>query len=181
MHALRAWLYLNHGLNWAAAEAEIKQGLRMDPKNELVQGEAGRLACVLGRWDEAMRYFRAAISLDPFNPALIGNSASCLLRSGHFVEAEEQLRHALGISPTNDPVWALLGRVLLARGELSAALDAFRHTSWRHNRLVGLTAVYYAMGRWAESDEAMSAMASPKGTFWRPASVTNPERSECAP
>jgi hypothetical protein len=42
-----------------------------------------------------------------------------------------------------------------ARGELSAALDAFRHTTWRHNRLVGLTAVYYAMGRWAESDQAM--------------------------
>jgi hypothetical protein len=44
---------------------------------------------------------------------------------------------------------------LLARGELSAALDAFRHTTWRHNRLVGLTAVYYAMGRRVESDRAM--------------------------
>jgi adenylate cyclase len=155
MHAQRALLYLNRDLNWAAAEAEVKQGLRMDPENGFVQNAAGRLACVLGRWDEAMRYFRAAISLDPFNPALIGNSGSCLLRSGHFVEAEEQIRHALGISPTYDPGWALLGRVLLARGELSAALDAFRHTTWRHNRLVGLTAVYYAMGRRAESDQAM--------------------------
>jgi cytochrome c-type biogenesis protein CcmH/NrfG len=78
-----------------------------------------------------------------------------LLRSGHLVEAEEQIRHVLAISPTDDPGWAILGRVLLARGELSAALDAFRHTSWRHNRLVGLTAVYYAMGRRAESDQAM--------------------------
>ena len=121
----------------------------------MVQNEAGKLACVLGRWDEAMRYSRAAISLDPFNPVLIGNSGSCLLRSGHLVEAEEQIRHALAISPTYDPEWALLGRVLLARGELSAALDAFRHTTWRHNRLVGLTAVYYAMGRRAESDQAM--------------------------
>src|SRR5216683_2511131 len=53
MHAERAWLYLNHGLNWAAAEAEIKQGLRMDPENYAVQIDAGALACALGRWDEA--------------------------------------------------------------------------------------------------------------------------------
>jgi TolB-like protein/Tfp pilus assembly protein PilF len=155
MHGARAWLYLNHGLNWAAAEAEIKQGLRMDPENEFVQIEAGMLACVLGRWDEAMRYFRAALSHDPFNPGMMLSPASCLLRSGHLVEAEEQIRHALGISPTDDPAWAVFGRILLARGELSAALDAFGHTTWRHNRLVGLTAVYYAMGRRVESDQAM--------------------------
>src|SRR5216683_5477676 len=53
MHGARAWLYLNHGLNWAAAEAEIKQGLRMDPENYAVQIDAGALACALGRWDEA--------------------------------------------------------------------------------------------------------------------------------
>jgi TolB-like protein/Tfp pilus assembly protein PilF len=155
MHAQRAWLYLNHGLHWEMAEAEIKHALQMDPESYFIQNEAGKLACVLGRWDEAMRYFRAALSLDPFNPALIGNSAACLLRSGHFVEAEEQIRHALAISPTNDPGWAIFGRILLARGEFAAALDAFHHTTWRHNRLVGLTAVYYAMGRRAESDQAM--------------------------
>ncbi len=110
---------------------------------------------MLGRWDEAMRYFRAAISRDPFNAVAIGNYAVCLLRSGHIVEAEEQAHHGLAISPTDDPGWADLGRILLARGELPAALDAFGHTSWRHNRLVGFTAVYYAMGRRAESDQAM--------------------------
>jgi tetratricopeptide (TPR) repeat protein len=73
MHRARAWLYLNHGLNWAAADGETKHGLRMDPENEFVQHDAGMLACVLGRWDEAMRYSRAAISLDPFNPVAIGN------------------------------------------------------------------------------------------------------------
>src|SRR5262249_22065222 len=155
MHAVRAWLYLNHDLNWAAAEAEIKQGLALDPENYFVQNDAGKLACALGRWDEAMRYFRAVLSHDPFSPMVLESSASCLLRFGHLVEAEEQARHALAISPADDPVWAVLGRVLLARGELSAALDAFRHTTWRHNRLVGFTAVYYAMGRRAESDQAM--------------------------
>jgi tetratricopeptide (TPR) repeat protein len=80
MHASRAWLYLNHDLNWAAAEAEIEQGLRMDPENYHVQIDAGQLACVLGRWDEAMRYSRAAISLDPFNPVAIESSGSCSLR-----------------------------------------------------------------------------------------------------
>src|SRR5262249_35829517 len=65
MHAVRAWLYLNHDLNWAAAEAEIKQGLALDPENYFVQNDAGELACALGRWDEAMRYFRAVLSHDP--------------------------------------------------------------------------------------------------------------------
>jgi TolB-like protein/Tfp pilus assembly protein PilF len=155
MHSRRGWLYLNHGLNWAAAEAELTQALRMDQESYLVQNERGWLACALGRWDEAMRYFRAALSRDPFNPQAIFTSASCLLRSRQFVEAEEQIRHALAISPTDDPAWAVLGRVLLARGEPAAALDAFRHTTWRHNRLVGFTAAYYAMGRRAESDQAM--------------------------
>jgi len=155
MHAVRGWLYLNHGLDTAAAEAEITQALQMDPESHVVQGEAGRLACVLGRWDAAMRYFRAAISHDPFDPVSIGNYAVCLLRSGQLVEAEEQARQGLAISPRDDPGRAVLGRILLARGELSGALDAFRHTSWRHNRLVGLTAVYYTMGLRAESDQAM--------------------------
>jgi adenylate cyclase len=153
MHAQRAWLYLNHGLNWASAETEIGQALRMDAENDNVQAEAGSLACVLGRWDEGLRYFRAALSNDPFNPAV--RVAVCLLHSGHFVEAEERIRRTLAISPTHDPAWATLGRVLLARGELSGALDAFGHTTWRHNRLVGFTAVFYAMGRRAESDQAM--------------------------
>src|SRR5262249_51966998 len=140
--------------NTAAAEAEIEQALRMDPENYNVQMEAGSLACVLGRWDEGLRYFRASLSHDPFNPA-VSRVAGCLLRSGHLVEAEERIRHALAISPTDDPGWAVLGRILLARGKLSDALDAFRHTTWRHNRLLGFTAVYSAMGRRTESDQAM--------------------------
>jgi hypothetical protein len=59
---------------------------------------------------------------------------------------------------------AIFGRTLLARGELSAALDAFGHTTWRHNRLVGLTAVYYAMGRRAESDQAMRQLEAEAAT-----------------
>jgi adenylate cyclase len=164
MHSMRAWLYLNHGLNWAAAEAELTQASRMDPESYSVQIDAGSLACLLGRWDEAMRYFRAALSHDPFNPGTIFLSAACLLRSGHFIEAEEQARHALAISPTDDPAWAVLGRVLLARGELSGALEAFRRTSWRHNRLVGLTAAYYAMDRRAESDQAMRQLEAEAAT-----------------
>jgi TolB-like protein len=146
MHAARAGLYQAHDLNWAAAEAEIKQALRMNPEDFGVQIDAGLVACTLGRWDEAMHYFRAAGSHDPFNAAVIADSASCLLRAGHYVEAEARERHALAISPTSQVMWATLGRVLLARGQLSDALDAFRRTNFRHYRLVGLAAVYYAMG-----------------------------------
>jgi TolB-like protein len=158
LHGLRADFYIDHDLNWAAAEAEIKQGLRMGPANEGVQADAGILACVLGRWDEGMRYFRAALSQDPFNTGLLGDSGLCLLRAGRYVDAEEQLRRALAISPASDVWWIDLGEVLLARGELEAALDAFRHTNFRHYRLIGLTAVYHAMGRSAESNDAVQQL-----------------------
>jgi TolB-like protein/Tfp pilus assembly protein PilF len=155
MHGARAWLYSDRDLNWAAAEVELQQALGMEPENPYVQRDAGLLACTLGRWDEGMRYLRVALSHDPFNPAVHTNPAGCLLRAGRYVEAEEQARRALAISPTDEVGLTFLGTVLLARGELPAALDAFRQVNHRHYRLVGLTAVYQAMGYRAESDQAM--------------------------
>jgi len=62
------------------------------------------------------------------------------------------------ISPTEDIVGIWLAWVLLARGDLPGALKAFEQISLPDLKLAGLAAVYHAMGRGKDSDEAMQKL-----------------------
>jgi len=57
----------SHGLRLglAAAEAEMKEALRLSPRDAIVLNCAARLSEALGHWDEAIRQLHSSIARDP--------------------------------------------------------------------------------------------------------------------
>jgi tetratricopeptide (TPR) repeat protein len=74
---------------------------------------------------------------------------------GRPTEAEAAMRRALTIDPTFFDGHMYLGALLLADGEPEAALAEMLKESNDGARLVGTVAVYFALGRKADSDAAL--------------------------
>jgi tetratricopeptide (TPR) repeat protein len=68
------------------------------------------------------------------------------------------LRRALQLAPGMINVQYLIGSLLLAQGQGEAALTEMQKEPSEPWRLVGLTTVYHALGRQAESDAALAEL-----------------------
>lgn len=149
--------------DWVAADRELQQALTTNPNDGGILQDVAFMAAARGRFDDASNLIGRALAQDPLNPHLNFDDGHIRARSGSFAEAEAQLRHTLHISPTH--AWArfVLGQVLLARGQQLAALEAFNQTPIPDAQLVGRTAVFYAMNRKSESDQAMRQLEADWG------------------
>jgi TolB-like protein len=141
--------------DWAAAERDAKEALRLEPHDAGNNGNLGDLYRALGRWDESARLYETALSLDPLDPMWHSHLGRVRYLTGRLHEAEAEARKVLQISPTYDGGHSALGFVLLAQGKLDAALAEMQQESGEEGDL-GLAAVYHALGRRAESDTALS-------------------------
>jgi TolB-like protein/Flp pilus assembly protein TadD len=154
MHGLLADIHAIYDWDWTAAVAEGKRALALAPRDSVALTEVGQVYEGLGQWDEATRLYTASLALDPLFPAahfLLGTVRS---RTGQYAEAEVEYREVAKISPTWEAPHFYLGWTLLAEGRLEAALAEMQQSG--DSRDLGLAAVYYAMGRKAESDAALA-------------------------
>ena len=145
--------------DWAAAERDIKKAEQVRPRDADAFGELGNVYAILGRRDEAVRLWQAALDLDPLNAVWHGNLSNLLVSIGKPNEAEAEAHKVLQISPTFDGGHFNLGYALLAQGRLEAALTEVQQEPNDLYRDTGLTVVYHAMGRRAESDAALARLA----------------------
>jgi TolB-like protein/Tfp pilus assembly protein PilF len=150
-----AYVHYVYDWDWAAAERDAKEAVRLSPSDSGAIGELGDVYRALGRWDESARLYETAISLDPLSAPWHSHLRALLLSTGRLREAEAEARRVLQIAPTYTEGHYLLGSVLLAQGELEAALAEMQQESspWRD---VGLATVYHALRRKGESDAALT-------------------------
>ena len=80
------------------------------------------------------------------------------MRRGHLPEAEAAMRRGLDIRPTYEWGHWLLGLVLLARGDRDAALLEMQRVTSDDGQQSGLAIIYYALGRKADSDSALTRL-----------------------
>jgi TolB-like protein len=155
-HAWLGWVHMAYDWDWAAADAECKQALRLSPRDPLALACASRLAEAIGHFEDAIRIVTAALTRDPLNPAATTVLSGIYAREGRLAEAEETERRVLQISPTYATAPFNLANVLLALGRSQEALEVMdRATHWRTE---GLVLVYHALGRNAESDAELAAL-----------------------
>jgi TolB-like protein len=143
--------------DWAAAERDAKEALRLEPRDPGNNGTLGDAYRTLGRWDESARLYETAISLDPLDPIWHSHLRRVRYSTGRLREAEAEARKVLQISPTFEGGHSSLGFILLAQGKIEAAL-AEMHQESGEERDLGLAVVYYVLGRQAESDTALSRL-----------------------
>ena len=83
--------------------------------------QAGRLSATFGRWDDAVRQYRAALDRDPIHDYVILNLALTDYRARRFAEAESTLRKLLEIKPEFPWTRGILGEALMRQGKSEEA------------------------------------------------------------
>jgi len=159
-HMLLAYVHRCYDWDWAAAQAEAHQALALDPTSSYALLSAGQISATLGHWDEAERQLHAALVLDPLSPDVHYHLAMTLYRAGRFADAEAAFRKLFELAP--EYAWAreYLAMTLVAEGKPGAALTMVQEEAAEANRLDFLPIALQAVGRHAEADEALKALAT---------------------
>ena len=151
-----SFVHLAYDWDWAAAEREAKEALRLKPRDPGAIGMLGLVYGALGRWDEATRLLKTALTLDPLDAAWHLQLSNVQTATGRLREAEAATRKMLQISPTFGEGHFDLGEALLLEGNFQDALAEMQQEPSDGARNVGLAMAYHALGRRAESDAALA-------------------------
>jgi TolB-like protein/Tfp pilus assembly protein PilF len=157
-HAQLQYLHRTYEWDWAASEAEGRQALALDPTNPLALVFTGALSYTLGRWDDAEHQIRLALVRDPFFTLAIWHLAKVQYLAGHFADAEATYQRLLELAPDYLQAHSYLAKTLLAEGKPEAALAMVQQERDEDMRLQFLAIILQAVGRQAESDEALRAL-----------------------
>jgi TolB-like protein/class 3 adenylate cyclase len=98
-----------YDLDWAGAEAELKQALELDSNSPVPHQRRGEyLTCNLQQFEEAYREFRLALELDPNSVFVAQELAWNRQMARRWDEAVRDLQRALVLSPDEAPVHGFL-------------------------------------------------------------------------
>jgi TolB-like protein/DNA-binding winged helix-turn-helix (wHTH) protein/Tfp pilus assembly protein PilF len=165
-HSVMAKVHLWYDWDWDAADAEIKQGSKLQPNNTLNSWDAADLASTLGRWDESVRMMEVRVRTDPMDGDGQITFGTILYAAGRLAEAEAATRKGLELLPDYTSGYFDLGKILLAEGRVQEAHNEMLKDSIEGAKLQGLAMTYHMLGRHAESDSAMQrAIKDSAGTL----------------
>jgi TolB-like protein/Flp pilus assembly protein TadD len=162
-HSVMAKVHLWYDWDWDAADAEIKQGLKLQANNTMSVWDAADLASTLGRWDESVRMMEVRVRNDPMDGDGQITLGSILYAAGRLTEAEAATRKGLELVPGYISGYFYLGKILLSEGRVQEAHDEMLKDSPEGAKLQGLAMTYYKLGRHAESDSALQRAIKDSG------------------
>jgi tetratricopeptide (TPR) repeat protein len=142
----------------AGAAKHLERALTLDPTNPDVLRVASHFLSNLGRLEEALALDQAIVRRDPVNTSVLFNLGNRQRFSGRYDEAIASLRTALSLGPGEGGVHYLLGLTLLLKGDAAGALAETEQEPNEISRMIGLPMAYHALGRKADSDDALSAL-----------------------
>jgi TolB-like protein/Flp pilus assembly protein TadD len=154
-HATRGWCESLIGFDWAVADVEFSNALALDPQNLRALYGKGRLARVLRKTDESLRYYQVVLERDPVNAFAMGGLVSTFLALGRTADAVRAARKALDLSPSSQFAHWYLGSALLWNGELEAALVEMRLEPSKPHSLSGVALVEQARHNRDAADAAL--------------------------
>ena len=157
-HALLQVIFVQADKNWAAAAAEGKKALELDPTNPEVLFSAGWFASIQRRYDEGERMYRRALERDPLNFNLVDGIAENYYRTGRLADAERILSTHIKREPRSAWSRAMLSRVQLVQGKPALALETLREEPDEGARMIYLPIMLQANGRQSEADAAMKEL-----------------------
>jgi Flp pilus assembly protein TadD len=124
-----------------AAEAELREAVRLAPDDPLALATLGTVLSRTSRLEEANTYLERALKLDPAEPNTRYNVAFNLFRMGKTEAARANLERILGQKPDHKQAAALLAAVKV-KAAYDVALERYR------------------AGRFAESQALLERMIS---------------------
>jgi adenylate cyclase len=158
-HGAKGMIYLTLDWDSEAGAAESQKAYDLDPtepSNAIVLGSV--LWALHGASDTVLALYQKAIELDPVNSGCYEAIGMYYTGTGKLPEAETAFRKAIDLLPTDPMGHAGLGTVLLLRGEAAPALAEFQRDPDESSQRFGAAVAYFALGRRAEADAALSEM-----------------------
>jgi TolB-like protein/lipoprotein NlpI len=154
-HAVVGLMHAEYEYDWEAADAEFTRALSLNPRDPMTLDFAARVACHRGRYEEALRHIDAALAVDPLNARAHRRKGFILYFTGDDLGAEREYRKSLDIVPSFNWDHLMISWILVGRGDLQQALNEAQAEAVPGARDQGLSVVYQALGRHAESDAAL--------------------------
>jgi TolB-like protein/tetratricopeptide (TPR) repeat protein len=168
-HATWGWCESLRGYNWALADTEFNKALALEPQNMRAIYGKGRLARVLRRNDDSLRYYHAALERDPVNAFATQGLSTTLVANGQPAEAVQYARRALDISPSIQEGHFYLGYALFWNGELENAMREMRLEGLGAEHFAGIALVEHARSQPAAADAALRELLAIEGggkAYW---------------
>jgi TolB-like protein/lipoprotein NlpI len=157
-HGVLGWIALYGEHDLAAAAKHLERGLVLDPTNLDVLRNGATLLGTLGRKDQALAVETAIVRRDPVNVTALYNLGLYQRSAGRYDDSIASYRTVLGLSPGRGSAYSNLSVALLLKGDAAGALVEIQKETNEVWRMIGLPMAYHALGRKAESDQALNAL-----------------------
>jgi len=158
-----AEFYMWYDWDWASAERILKQMATIAPSSAEVLYAESDLSFALGHLDEASKQLKRVLAQDPLNTYTLNFLSYTQFNRGQLTEAEASARRLLDIRPNFSTGHEVLGFILLERGDRNGALVEMQKEQDEETKRAGLAMVYYALGRKADSEAALTGMINNQG------------------
>jgi TolB-like protein/Flp pilus assembly protein TadD/predicted Ser/Thr protein kinase len=142
----------------AGAAKHFERALMLDPTDFSVLCNVAIFLSNIGRLDEALALQQTIVRRDPVNTAALFNLGSYQRSSGRYDEAIASARTVLSLSPGMGSAHSLLEAAVLLKGDAAGALAEIEKDTGDDEEMIGLAIVYHALGRKADSDNALAAL-----------------------
>ena len=153
-----ARIQMSHDWDWDGADASLKKAAMLEPGSAEVAHGRAYLERRLGRVDEAIELYKLSIALDPLRSNSYLALADELYRVGRYEEALATLQKAEELNPQLSSLHLTRGTVLFSQGRQQEALDEMEKETGDWEKLSGEALAYHALGRRAESDNALKKL-----------------------
>jgi TolB-like protein/Flp pilus assembly protein TadD len=155
-HAELARVYFTIDWNTAAAQAELKRALAIDPKNGTALWLSGYIANSEGRFDEAIAIHSRLRENDPLRVDSYRQLGNTYYRAGRLDEGAALLADTAKRFPTATTIHYRLGLARLVQDQPQAALAEFTLEQDPDFRLVGPPLALDRLGLKQEADKVLA-------------------------
>jgi len=150
--------------DFVSAAAHYQRALALDPANSDVLYNTAVFLAGVGKVDAGVTVMRYLVAHDPASARVHYRLGDLLLRARDYDGAIAYERTALALSPQYNGAYNLISASLIAKGDGARALTEAQAESSETWRMISVAAAYYAVGRKADSDAALSALIGKLGT-----------------
>jgi len=154
-HAQIASIRMFHDFDWPGAEAALTRALELAPGSAPVLRLSGVFAEFMGRFDEAIGFFRRALEQDPLNAAACNSLGLALLAADDVAGARDAFGRALEFAPRRMRTRATLALTTLALGRPQEALAEAQREPEEGFRLWATALIHQATGEAAKAGAAL--------------------------
>jgi tetratricopeptide (TPR) repeat protein len=161
-HASLAFIKWVYELDWAGAESEVKQALKLNPNSAEAHYTYARLLADAGRFDEAREQIRISIELDPLSIQTRKRVPYILFLSRRYDEAIAEYRKLIDLAPDFMPAQRELGLAYEQKGMYQEALGQFQKASEmpeNYARTLIRADIGHLYAVWGKREEARQVLA----------------------